>query len=420
MVLEPFAQEKDLQVETPARYVRVEVGEVRILVHHLVVWLPAQLFAEQRGDRGFSRPDVAADGDEPLHVPTSPLLLIVACQVHALQDFFQVFLCENVDLVRVHGQQCRLIVLGKKSRVLIAEPVEIPRLDGALKRAVPVGDAVQQRLKVRREADHQRRPHRHRGDQAEQTSVQIQFLGVEIHLGKEAVFGKHVVADDRLPLLPRPADNLLLAVPAEKEEDLCLEGVAPHVLIEVVEKRILLHDFQHRRRAKRRSQQPGQRCLPNADRSLHRDEYAPHRSPIRQQRPLPGPGRPVHHARTHHPPATFCTSWLRTSGKNAASRRPSGNAASGAISSRGSSTKRRRVISGCGITKVGASTCTPSYNRMSISTVRRTHRSVLTPPSGRSTASASSSRSWGSRSVCTSATRFTNRGWSVTPTGAVS
>src|SRR5438093_2122234 len=67
MVLEPFAQEKDLQVETPARHVRVEVGEVRILVHHLVVRLPAQLFAEQRGDRGFSRPNVAADGDEPFH-----------------------------------------------------------------------------------------------------------------------------------------------------------------------------------------------------------------------------------------------------------------------------------------------------------------------------------------------------------------
>src|SRR5207249_390341 len=205
-----------------------------------------------------------------------------------------------------------------------------------------------------------------------------------------------------------------------KEEDLRLEGVAPHDLIEVVKERILLHDFQHRRRAQRRGQQTGQRCLPNADRSLHRDERAPHGSPIRQQRPLPGPERPVHHARTRHPPATFWTSWLRTSGRNAASRRPSGNAASGAISSRGSSTKRRRVISGCGIARVGVSTCTSSYNRMSISTVRGPHRWVRTRPSVRSAASASPSRTWGSRAVCTSATRSTNRGWSVTPTGAVS
>src|SRR3972149_6780973 len=72
MVAEAPGQEENLEMETPAGHVVVEVGEVRVLIHDFVVGLPSQPLAEQRGERRLSRPDVPAHRDKPLHTDSPP------------------------------------------------------------------------------------------------------------------------------------------------------------------------------------------------------------------------------------------------------------------------------------------------------------------------------------------------------------
>src|SRR3990172_9178445 len=67
MVLEALAEEEDLQVKAPARHIGVEVRQIGVLVHDLVIGPPAELLAQQRRDRGLPRPDVPAHRYEPLH-----------------------------------------------------------------------------------------------------------------------------------------------------------------------------------------------------------------------------------------------------------------------------------------------------------------------------------------------------------------
>src|SRR5256712_2253454 len=183
-----------------------------------------------------------------------------------------------------------------------------------------------------------------------------------------------------MSVLADAADGVLLTVPAEKEEQLRLKRIGPNISIEMMEERVFFHHLEHCRRLERLGQQPGQRRLADTDGPLDADAHTFSRSPARQEEPLPGPRRPVHHAGTRHAPDTFWTSWSRTSARNEASRRPSGNAASGAISSRGSSTKRRRIISGCGIVSTGVPISISSYKRISMSTVRGPHPVVAHRP----------------------------------------
>ena len=58
-----LTKEENLQIERPALHVFVKVIEVRVVIHLLKMGLVTVVLSEERGQRGFSRPDVSGDGN---------------------------------------------------------------------------------------------------------------------------------------------------------------------------------------------------------------------------------------------------------------------------------------------------------------------------------------------------------------------
>ncbi len=105
-----------------------------------------------------------------------------------------------------------------------------------------------------------------------------QFIALQVDPRKERVFGKGVIGQQGFALVQNSRDGaVLLAVAAEQEKDLGLEGVTGAVPVKIREEGILLEDFEEQIRVfKGRLEQTRQGGLPHPDNTFDGKIHAGH------------------------------------------------------------------------------------------------------------------------------------------------
>src|SRR5262249_13019508 len=87
-----------------------------------------------------------------------------------------------------------------------------------------------------------------RTEERKELAIERQFVGFEVGLGKDLILGKQVVGDRVLIEQILLHELALLAVAAEQEEQLRLEGVGARLFVELAEERIFFDLFENRAR----------------------------------------------------------------------------------------------------------------------------------------------------------------------------
>jgi hypothetical protein len=64
VLFEPTKEEVELHHGTPSVHVRIEIGQVGVVIHGLLVCLVAEVVGKLLGEGGFTRPDDSGDSDE--------------------------------------------------------------------------------------------------------------------------------------------------------------------------------------------------------------------------------------------------------------------------------------------------------------------------------------------------------------------
>ena len=153
----------------------------------------------------------------------------------------------------------------------IGEPLEVVELDLLLHRDAALAQPRQQRFRPGLQPDHEVGLAQLRGDRRVHLRIEPVLLVAERQLGEDRVLGEHEVADHALAEHARLGHATHLALALEQEEQLGLERIARHVVVEAVEERVLGRLLEHQLGADAASQQVRQRRLAGADRPLDGD-----------------------------------------------------------------------------------------------------------------------------------------------------
>src|ERR1043166_5801596 len=176
----------------------------------------------------------------------------------------------EIDFVRVHDQQWRLVVPVKVMRVRLAELLQILWRDRFLVCPPALLDALQQCIKVPLQVNHEVRLRHGLVQQIVQPVVEHQLGVFERQVREDLALRERVVDQDQLREEVALRELLLLVEARQQEEQLGPERRPPPVLVEVVEERVV-GVFEDLRPAEPFGEHRDQRRLPDADRPLDRD-----------------------------------------------------------------------------------------------------------------------------------------------------
>src|SRR6185295_571973 len=181
----------------------------------------------------------------------------------------------EVDVAGVDHQERRLVVPMEEVVVRPRQLRQVLRVELPCELPAALADAGQQDVLAGLQVDDEVRLHHPRAEVLVDALVEGELVRVQRDGGEDAVFREQVVADRHLREQILLEELLLLAEPAEQEEELRLEGVLAAVLVEARQKRILFHHLENAAGVEALRERLDQRGLSDADRSLHRDVPVP-------------------------------------------------------------------------------------------------------------------------------------------------
>src|SRR5580765_1356801 len=173
-------------------------------------------------------------------------LAVAAHRLDALHQQVEIaFLLDEIEPLGVYDQHRYPAEMVEKAVVAVRQQSEVLGGYRPLEFYAAPAYALDERLRLRLEVDHQVGPRRLGLERVEDLLVEMQLVPFEGQAREQRVFFEQEIADGEAAEQVQLRELAQLGDPLEEEEQLCRQREPGHVLVEARQERVLLGVLQH-------------------------------------------------------------------------------------------------------------------------------------------------------------------------------